>query len=883
MIRPAAAGPVLPTLSSPTHSSITDNSAVLGATITGDGGAAITQRGTCWGTTANPTGNCAAASGTGLGAFSHNRTGLPAATLIHYRGYADNSAGRGYSTPSGGPFTTLAAPTPPNVDLDGYATAGPAGDGPLSISSGGSVTLEWGATGGVTCTASGGWSGTKNVAGGTQVISNVTANTTFALDCTNPQGSDNDSFAVSVLAVSLGANPASGTVPLNNVSLTATLTGTASGTFRYFFDCTNDGPNELDVTNSTNPFTASSLCSYPTAASYTARVTVWHSQGIAQATTTVTVNSPAPVAPDAGIVADTPDPVNAGQAVTFTLPFTDPNVGDTFTLAVCKNNTPPAAPPATCSGGPAQTWAPGTANDPPQITAQFVTTTDMSGSYGYYAFLCDDDDGCAAADNNGSNPTFGVVVPPPVVTTLPADPVGETSATLRGVVSGVGTVTVWFRYWPGTPGGGCGAAGGTQIPVSGIPTNPDTVSFSNNLTGLTKGDTYTYCAFAQNSGGTADGGAQSFTPTLGPTVGPVTANESVTGAPTVLSFDNSYRSATNIDRSIPGELTIEEITPGPPDDYYGNGRLTSRVIDTRAANGVALKGITWEGDLPNSGSPPMFALNGAAYNTNTDLIAMNCSEISSSCVAAGDWGVIIDAATGIYSGWAWSPVIGWISFNSVTNPAAMAAYNVYDQAVAPDRANVRGWAWSSVAGWISFDCTTSGTCGNWDDGAGLDGDPGDDSVWVDNTGDYHGWAWSPTVGWISFDCGNTANAAYNCNSGDGGPAFYQVTRTNSGGAARVRFWLASSACPNGETNPPDCTTPGTWEFRDASCAVDGLLPFEAAGGDDGTIALSAQCFGQHWNKRFLRYRAELCSFNDCISDGNSLTPTVRNVSLDWLY
>ena len=37
------------------------------------------------------------------------------------------------------------------------------------------------------------------------------------------------------------ANPASGPAPLNNVDLTATVSGTATGDITYWFDCRDDG------------------------------------------------------------------------------------------------------------------------------------------------------------------------------------------------------------------------------------------------------------------------------------------------------------------------------------------------------------------------------------------------------------------------------------------------------------------------------------------------------------------------------------------------------------------------------------------------------------------------------------------------------------------
>lgn len=100
----------VPTLSSPTSASIGTTSATLGATISSDGGASITSRGTVWGTSASPTTNLLAEGGTSVASYSHSRTGFTANTVYTYRGYAVNANGTGYSPD--GTFTTLQnAPT----------------------------------------------------------------------------------------------------------------------------------------------------------------------------------------------------------------------------------------------------------------------------------------------------------------------------------------------------------------------------------------------------------------------------------------------------------------------------------------------------------------------------------------------------------------------------------------------------------------------------------------------------------------------------------------------------------------------------------------------------------------------------------------------------
>lgn len=72
---------------------------------------------------------------------------------------------------------------------------------PDSITSGQSTTLQWSSTNATTCTASGGWSGTKS-ATGSQSAGSLSANTKFDLSCTGPGGTGNASTTVTVSAPS---------------------------------------------------------------------------------------------------------------------------------------------------------------------------------------------------------------------------------------------------------------------------------------------------------------------------------------------------------------------------------------------------------------------------------------------------------------------------------------------------------------------------------------------------------------------------------------------------------------------------------------------------------------------------------------------------------
>lgn len=109
---------------------------------------------------------------------------------------------------------------------------------------------------------------------------------------------------VTTLSVSLIASPSSGTAPLSGVGLTATVSG-GSGNINYTFYCnrSDSGTNvttpydaKIDDQTQTS-YTASNLCSYSSAGSYTAKVIVERDSSQAEARATVTVTSTQPLPP----------------------------------------------------------------------------------------------------------------------------------------------------------------------------------------------------------------------------------------------------------------------------------------------------------------------------------------------------------------------------------------------------------------------------------------------------------------------------------------------------------------------------------------------------------------------------------------------------------
>lgn len=101
-----------PTVTTAAVSNITDTTATCGGNVASEGGSAVTARGVCWSTSANPTtADNLTSDGTGAGSFTSSITGLTAGTTYHVRAYATNSGGTSYGTDE--LFTT----TPPTLTI----------------------------------------------------------------------------------------------------------------------------------------------------------------------------------------------------------------------------------------------------------------------------------------------------------------------------------------------------------------------------------------------------------------------------------------------------------------------------------------------------------------------------------------------------------------------------------------------------------------------------------------------------------------------------------------------------------------------------------------------------------------------------------------------
>lgn len=151
------------------------------------------------------------------------------------------------------------------------------------------------------------------------------------------------------------------------------------------------------------------------------------------------------------------------------------------------------------------------------------------------------------------------------------------------------------------------------------------------------------------------------------------------------------------------------------------------------------------------------------------------------------------------SGYA-SSSIGMVSFDCATSPngniCATSNYGICNGISSHNTdgtcsvtgtsgsGELTGYAWSDMIGWISFSCDQSSaggsdTCGTVDYG-----------VTIDGNGDFSGFAWNDMIGWISFNCASHSA----CGSSD-----YKV-HSDTYSVQRLTGYVESSVFDTGRAN-----------------------------------------------------------------------------------
>jgi len=137
-----AVTPALPAITTTAASSIAAYSATSGGNVTSDGGGAVTARGVCWSTSANPTTtDSKTTDGSGTGIFVSSVSGLNPLTTYYLRAYATNSTGTAYGNQES--FTTIASiPTLTTTAVTPLTSTTASSGGNISADGGASVTAR---------------------------------------------------------------------------------------------------------------------------------------------------------------------------------------------------------------------------------------------------------------------------------------------------------------------------------------------------------------------------------------------------------------------------------------------------------------------------------------------------------------------------------------------------------------------------------------------------------------------------------------------------------------------------------------------------------------------------------------------------------------------
>ena len=133
-----------PTVTTAEVTSITSNSAVTGGNVTSDGGANVTVRGVCYGTSQNPTiSGLHTTDGNGTGEFTSSLTGLAENTTYYARAYATNSEGTSYGSQKS--FTTslnVVAPTITTSEVTNISTTSASCGGNITSAGNGTISAR---------------------------------------------------------------------------------------------------------------------------------------------------------------------------------------------------------------------------------------------------------------------------------------------------------------------------------------------------------------------------------------------------------------------------------------------------------------------------------------------------------------------------------------------------------------------------------------------------------------------------------------------------------------------------------------------------------------------------------------------------------------------
>ena len=492
--------PVPPTLTTSVLSNITTTSATTGGVITKDGGAAVTARGVCWGTTSNPlVSDSHTSDGTGVGSFISNLTGLTPNTQYHVRAYATNKAGTSYGTDIAFTSTAIVLPSLTTTAVTSVTLTTAASGGNISADGNAPITAKgvcWAITTAPTITNSKTSDGTGTGAF-TSAVTGLLPGTPYYLRAyaTNSAGTaygNEVTFTTNPIVVPTLTTNAATAITLTTAVVGGNITAdggasvTAKGTCWSITANPTVANSKTSDGNGTGTFT-SSLTGLVAGTLYHARAYATNSAGTAYGNDITFTTSP--------ILVPTLT-TTAASTITLTTAVAGGNItadggGAVTARGTCwsLNANPIITDPKTSDGT-------GTGSFISNITGLLPGTT-----YHIRAYATNSAGTAYGNDLSFTTTQIGV----PTLTTTAVTSITLTTAVSGGNITadGGGSVTARGICWSTTSGPTTDDANTSDATGSG--------SFTSNLSLLLPGTTYYVRAYATNSAGTAYGNEVSFT------------------------------------------------------------------------------------------------------------------------------------------------------------------------------------------------------------------------------------------------------------------------------------------------------------------------------------------------------------------------------------
>jgi hypothetical protein len=567
--------PGLASVTTTAASSVTMTSATSGGNVITDGGSAVTARGVCWATTANPvaTGNHTT-DGSGTGIFTSNITGLSSNTTYHVRAYATNAGGTVYGEDL--TFTTTC----------GVITTFPWSEG---FENGGVIP---------NC-----WSQEQIASSGVNWVF-ITGN-----GGTSPSVAHGGTYNACLKDATAAAN----VTRLITPSLNLSSVGSPTLTFWHYQAAWSGDQDILTVY-----YRTSATGTWVQLAAYTSSVTAWTQRTISlpSASSDYYINFEGSAKYGYGVCID------------------DVSITGSTALPSITTTTPSAITSSTASGGGEVTSAGGAS-----VTARGVCwattsnpvatgnhTTDGSGTGVFTSSITGLSPNTlyhvrAYATNSGGTAygtdlQFTTLTDLPIVTTTAATSITGTTATSGGNVTSAGGGTITAR-------GVCWST--TANPVVSDPHTSDgtgTGTFISSLSGLLENTDYHIRAYATNGAGTAYGDDLQFTTTINATL------EVTPAVQTVSSFAGSvpYNVVSNANWTASSNALWCTVTPSGT----GNGTLNAGYSENTGNARSATITVSATGATPVNvtlnqqvGEPSNFATGFSAQNVTlnwTDAI-----------------------------------------------------------------------------------------------------------------------------------------------------------------------------------------------------------------------------------------------------------------------